>query len=273
MLRNYKIGFIGAGNMTEAIVRGITTKTNPALIAVSDINEARLDMFKTQYKVGQANIDNKRTVDFCDILFIATKPQIIPDVLDELKDDIGDRLVVSIAAGVQCPTIESHLPEGTRVVRVMANTPALVMTGATAVCAGSHATDDDVDLIKSIFELVGVCVVVKEDRMDAITGLSGSGPAFVYMFIDALSDGGVNMGLTRANATLLAAQTVMGAAKMVLETGVHPCQLKDNVTTPAGTTIKALHAMDKAGFRPAVIDAVEAATLKSRELGKTKKDD
>jgi len=272
MLENCKIGFIGAGNMSEAIIKGLSKNIDTRNIAVADINEARLDMFKTKYHVGKATLDNKELVEFADIIFLATKPQVIPPVLESLKNEITDKLVVSIAAGVKCATIESFISKSSRVVRVMPNTPALVMTGASAVAAGNRATEDDVEIIKEIFEMVGVCVVVPEDRMDAITGLSGSGPAFVYMFIDALSDGGVNMGLTRANATLLAAQTVMGAAKMVLETGTHPCQLKDNVTTPAGTTITALHAMDKAGFRPAVIDAVEAATLKSIELGKTDKD-
>ncbi len=145
----------------------------------------------------------------------------------------------------------------------MPNTPALVGMGASGICKGAHATSDDIDLVQAMMETIGVCVVVGEDRMDAITGLSGSGPAYVYTFIDALADAGVNMGLTRVNATKLAAHTVMGAAKMVLETGIHPMQLKDNVTTPpAGTTICALHELDRGGFKSTVMNAVEAATKK-----------
>lgn len=272
MLAKFKIGFIGAGNMAEALLKGMLVAAGPLDVAVSDLDARRLDVFRNQYGVEGVTKDNRKVVDYADVVILAVKPQIIPGILDEVKDLLTkDKLVVSIAAGVTTGTIESHLGEGARVVRVMPNTPALVMMGAAGVCKGKHATSEDIELVQAMLDTVGISVVVGEDRMDAITGLSGSGPAYAYIFIDALADAGVNMGLTRVNATLLAAQTVMGAAKMVLETGVHPCQLKDNVTTPAGTTICALHELDRGGFRSTIMNAVEAATLKSAKLGKTSK--
>jgi len=267
MFSKYKIGFIGGGNMAEALVKGMLNAAGPLEIAVSDMNTKRLEVFKTQYGIDAVSKDNRKVVEFADIIILAVKPQIIPDVLEEVKDIVKGKLVVSIAAGLTTATLESNLEEGAKVVRVMPNTPALVMCGASGICKGANSDYDDLEIVQSMLDTVGVCVIVGEDRMDAITGLSGSGPAYVYTFIDSLADAGVNMGLTRVNATLLAAQTVMGAAKMVLNTGVHPCQLKDNVTTPAGTTICALHELDRGSFRSTIMNAVEAATLKSAKLG------
>lgn len=270
MISKYKIGFIGAGNMAEALVKGMLSSAGPLDIAVSDINTHRLDIFRNQYGVEGVTKDNRKVVDYAELIILAVKPQLIPEILSDVKDLISEnKVIVSIAAGVTTETLESLLPEGARVVRVMPNTPALVGLGAFGICKGHNATSDDIELVQNMLETTGVCVVVGEDRMDAITGLSGSGPAYAYIFIDALADAGVNMGLTRVNATKLAAQTVMGAAQMVLETGVHPCQLKDNVTTPAGTTICALHELDRGGFRSTVMNAVEAATLKAKKLGET----
>jgi len=271
MITKFKIGFIGAGNMAEALCKGMLNAAGPLDIAVSDMNTHRLDIFRNQYGVEVAK-DNRKVVEYADVIILAVKPQIVPHILEEVKDLITkDKLVVSIAAGVMTESIEKHLAEGSRVIRVMPNTPALVMLGASGICKGMSATPDDIELVETMMNTVGVSVVVGEDRMDAITGLSGSGPAYVYTFIDALADAGVNMGLTRVNATKLAAQTVMGAAKMVLETGIHPCQLKDNVTTPAGTTICALHELDRGAFRSTVMNAVEAATKKAAKLGKENK--
>ncbi|PLX69837.1 MAG: pyrroline-5-carboxylate reductase [Denitrovibrio sp.] len=271
MIDQYKIGFIGAGNMAEALCKGMLSAAGPLDIAVSDLNTIRLDVFRNQYGVEGISKDNKKVVEFADVIILAVKPQIIPEILKDVKDLItGDKLIVSIAAGVTTETIESLIYDGVRVVRVMPNTPALVGLGASGICKGAHATSDDIDLVETMMNTIGSCVVVGEDRMDAITGLSGSGPAYVYTFIDALADAGVNMGLTRVNATKLAAQTVMGAAQMVLETGIHPMQLKDNVTTPAGTTICALHELDRGGFKSTVMNAVEAATKKAAKLGKVK---
>lgn len=272
MIAKFKIGFIGAGNMAEALLKGMLNAAGPLEVAVSDLDTKRLELFRTQYGVEGITKDNRKVVSYADVIILAVKPQIVPTILDEVKDLITtDKLIVSIAAGVTTDTIANHLVEGARVVRVMPNTPALVMLGAAGICKGKYATPEDIELVQTMLDTVGISVVVGEDRMDAITGLSGSGPAYAYIFIDALADAGVNMGLTRVNATMLAAQTVMGAAKMVLETGVHPCQLKDNVTTPAGTTICALHELDRGGFRSTVMNAVEAATLKSAKLGKTNK--
>ncbi|ADD68286.1 pyrroline-5-carboxylate reductase [Denitrovibrio acetiphilus DSM 12809] len=271
MLSKNKIGFIGGGNMAEALLKGMLSSAGPLDVAVSDLNTNRLEMFRTQYGVEAITKDSKKVVEYADVIIFAVKPQVIPEILDEIKDLVADKLIVSIAAGVLTASIESHLNEGARVVRVMPNTPALVGMGASGICKGSNATPEDIELVQTMMETIGVCVVVGEDRMDAITGLSGSGPAYVYTFIDALADAGVNMGLTRVNATTLAAQTVMGAAKMVLETGIHPCQLKDNVTTPAGTTICALHELDRGAFRSTVMNAVESATKKAAKLGKLNK--
>lgn len=269
---NKKIGFIGAGNMAEAFVKGMLKAAGPLDLAVSDLNTLRLDVFRNQYGVEAVTKDNRKVVEYADVIILAVKPQIIPAILDEVADLVSsDKLIVSIAAGVTTATIENHLPDGTKVVRVMPNTPALVGLGAFGICKGNNATSENVEIVETMMNTVGISVVVGEDRMDAITGLSGSGPAYVYTFIDALADAGVNMGLTRVNAVKLAAQTVMGAAVMVLETGIHPMQLKDNVTTPAGTTICALHELDKGAFKSTVMSAVEAATKKAEKLGKTSK--
>lgn len=271
MISKYRMGFIGAGNMAEALLKGMLVAAGPLDVAVSDLNTNRLDVFRNQYGVEGVSKDNRKTVDYADVIILAVKPQIIPEVLREVRDLVTkDKLIVSFGAGVTTETIEKYLDEGSRVVRVMPNTPALVLLGASGICKGSGASSEDIELVQTMMDTVGISVVVGEDRMDAITGLSGSGPAYVYTFIDALADAGVNMGLTRVNATKLAAQTVLGAATMVLETGIHPMQLKDNVTTPAGTTICALHELDRGGFKSTVMNAVEAATLKAAKLGKVK---
>ena len=272
MISKNKIGFIGGGNMAEALLKGMLSAAGPLDVAVSDLNTNRLELFKTQYGVDAITKDNKKVIEYADVIILAVKPQIIPVILEEVKELVTtDKLIVSIAAGVLTGSIEGHLNEGTRVVRVMPNTPALVGLGATGICKGANATSEDIELVEKMMNTIGISVVVGEDRMDAITGLSGSGPAYVYTFIDALADAGVNMGLTRVNAVKLAAQTVIGSAKMVQETGIHPMQLKDNVTTPAGTTICALHELDKGAFKSTVMSAVEAATKKAALLGKTSK--
>ena len=203
-----------------------------------------------------------------DIVLIAVKPGIVPIAVAEIAPSIdSSKLVVSIAAGVPSAKIESLLPAGVPVVRVMPNTPALVGEGASALAAGSSATQEHLDIVKAMLGAVGKAVVVDEKLIDAVTGLSGSGPAYVYLMIEALSDGGVKAGLPRAVAVELAAQTVLGSAKMVLETGEHPAKLKDDVTTPGGTTIAGLAELERGGVRIALIEAVEAAAKRSRELG------
>jgi pyrroline-5-carboxylate reductase len=178
------------------------------------------------------------------------------------------QLIISIAAGVPTVKIETAFAKPVRVVRVMPNTPALVLAGAAGLCAGSRATSEDLDVARTLFDALGRTVVVSEALMDAVTGLSGSGPAYIFVLIEALADGGVKMGLAREAALTLAAQTVYGSAKLLLETGLHPAELKDRVASPAGTTIAGLQALEEQAFRGAIIGAVERATLRSRELGR-----
>ncbi len=264
-----KIGVIGGGKMGEALCKGILNArlSIPGNIMISDVIAERCKILsqETGIKTTQNNHD---VAVFADVIILAVKPQTMNDVLNNLKDVITHQhLVVSIAAGIPIGFIESRLPAGIRVIRVMPNTPCLIGASATVFAAGKHATNADGQLVSIIFNAVGKAFQLDEKHLDAVTGLSGSGPAYVYMFIEALSDGGVKMGLPRDIATTLATQTVLGSAKMVLETGQHPAQLKDAVTSPGGTTIDGLSKLEEGGFRSAVINTVEAATLKSKKLG------
>jgi pyrroline-5-carboxylate reductase len=196
------------------------------------------------------------------------KPQMLPAVLSELGPILAHALVISIAAGVTIRTIAEQIAGAMRVVRAMPNVPALVREGMTALALGSAVSEDDSRLARRLFEVVGRVVLVEERLMDAVTGLSGSGPAYIFQAIEALADGGVMMGLPRQTAELLAAQTVLGSARLVLESGVHPAQLKDRVASPGGTTIAGLHQLEEGGFRATLMAAVEAATIRSKELGR-----
>jgi pyrroline-5-carboxylate reductase len=267
-----KIAFLGSGNMAEALVKGLLAAgaSTAAEIVCAEPREDRRRELQQRYAVRTVS-SNREAVAAADLVLLSVKPQVIDAVLDEISPEVAaTKLVVSIAAGVPIAAIAKRLPEGTRIIRTMPNTPALAGAGAAALAAGPHATPADLALAKQIFEAVGTAVVVPEPLLDAVTGLSGSGPAFVYLFIEALSDGGVKAGLARAEALQLAAQTVLGSAKLVLESGEHPGRLKDQVTSPGGTTIAGVHALEKAGFRGAVMDAVEAAARRSRELGEKK---
>jgi pyrroline-5-carboxylate reductase len=264
-----QIAFIGAGNMSTALIRGLIGSglcVKERVIA-SDVSQPQLDAL-TRAQAIKVTTDNAAAVRGADIVVLATKPQVFATLLPELAKLLDSRsLVISIAGGVPIAVIESQLAPRTRVIRAMPNTPALIGLGATAIAAGNHATSADMELAARIFNSVGRCVRVDEHLLDAVTGLSGSGPAYAFVMIEALADAGVNMGLTRADAQLLAAQTLLGAAKLVLESGEHPGQLKDRVTSPGGTTIAGLQALESHGIRSALIDAVEKATLRSKALG------
>ena len=264
-----KITFIGGGQMAEAMIGGLLLgQVCPAeSIWATDPVAERRDRLKSQFgiRVGPAN---REAVAWADVVVLAVKPQTIPAVLSELGPILAHALVISIVAGVTIRTISEQMAGAMRVVRAMPNTPALVREGMTSLAVGAGVSDDDVRLVRTIFEAVGLVVLVEERLMDAVTGLSGSGPAYVFQAIEALADGGVMMGLPRQTAELLAAQTVLGAARLVLESGVHPAQLKDRVASPGGTTIAGLHQLEQGGFRAALMAAVEAATIRSKELGR-----
>ena len=262
------IGFIGAGNMAEAMIRGLLRGGHfvPSQITASGPREERMRELHDSYGI-KATTDNHASAK-AQIVVLSVKPQILSRVLDEVAKSISaEALVISIAAGVPVATIQERLARGARVVRAMPNTPALVDAGATAIARGEHARDSDLDDAKRIFDAVGITVTLEESQLDAVTGLSGSGPAYVFLILEALSDAGVKVGLSRRTAQLLAAQTVLGSAKLLLETNEHPGRLKDMVTSPGGTAITGLHTLEEGGIRTTLMNAVEAATKRSKELG------
>ena len=266
-----RIGFIGGGKMAEALAKGIINARLSSVdkIIASDVDNKRCQILEKDTGIKTTQ-ENKKVTSESDIIILAVKPNIIGSILKELKNDITPKhLVVSIAAGIPLDFIESALNKGCRVVRVMPNTPCLVGETAAGYALGKAATQDDGELVGEILNAVGKSYLLEEKHLDAVTGLSGSGPAFVYTVIEALSDGGVKMGLPRDISTKLAAQTVLGSAKMVLESGMHTGELRDFVTSPGGTTIAGLHALEKGSIRNVLIDAVETATKKSKRLGKT----
>jgi pyrroline-5-carboxylate reductase len=268
MLKGKTIGFIGGGNMAEALVKGLLAGgISKKSILVAEPQAARRSYFAKTYGIKCLEV-NQEVVASSNVVILAVKPQIATAVLKGTVIPKGaDKLIISIMAGVRIETMESGLPKGARAIRVMPNTPALALQAASAIAPGANATAEDLALARSIFELVGKAWIVDEKLMDAVTGLSGSGPAYVLTFIEALSDAGVKNGLSRDIATGLAAQTVFGTAKLLMETGEHAAVLKEKVTSPGGTTIAGLHMLEKEGFRGTVINAVDAATARSRELG------
>jgi len=267
-IREKRVGFVGGGNMGEALVRGLTkTGLLPAEhLMMADVRTERLDELKRLYGVSVAS-DNVTLVRRSDVILLAVKPQILGAVLDEIAPATPGKLLISVAAGVSTSEIRRHLPPGTRMIRVMPNTPALVLEGATAIAYAAGLEDGDMDTARQIFEAVGRVVVLDESMMDAVTGLSGSGPAYIALVVEALADGGVRVGLDRKTAMTLAMQTVLGSARLLIETGMHPGQLKDMVSSPGGTTIAGIHTLEIGGLRRTLIDAVERATHRSRELG------
>lgn len=269
LLHDQLIGFIGAGNMAEALVRGLVRggHVQGSSILASTPREERRAALAAAYQIAVTG-DNAEVGRAAAVLVLAVKPQILPRVLREIAADIRpDALVISIAAGIGTETIEAALPTGVRVVRAMPNTPALVAAGATAISGGARVTERDLATAKAIFDAVGMTVILEENQLDAVTGLSGSGPAYIFLILEALADAGVKVGLSRRNAQRLAAQTVMGSAKLLLDTDEHPGKLKDMVTSPGGTAIAGLHTLEQGGLRTTLINAVETATKRARELG------
>ena len=270
MLNNKKIAIIGTGNMGEALVGGlvVSQSSKPQNIICSDISQDKLDHVKSKFKV-RTTTNNLKAVAEADIVIYAVKPQIMAATLAETAAKLDmSKLVISIAAGVPLAAMEACISKDLRLIRVMPNIAAFVKEAASAIAAGAHATKEDVGLAMEIFNSVGKCIFLKENYlMDAITGLSGSGPAYIFLIVDALADAGVKMGLSRQDSLFLAAQTVLGAAKLLIETQEHPGQLKDRVTSPGGTAIAGLATLESGGLRTTLINAVEAATLRSKELG------
>ena len=269
-LKGKRVGFVGGGNMGEALIRGLLgANLVPAdLMAATDVRTERTAQLTKQFGIT-AHADNARLVREADVVILAVKPQIMAGVLSEIAAAVTARhLLISIAAGVATSTIRTALGKDARIIRVMPNTPALVLQGAAAVAKGQGLGPDDLAIAEEIFGAVGRVVVLDEELMDAVTGLSGSGPAYVAIVVESLADGGVKMGLDRATAMTLATQTVLGTAQLLLETGMHPGSLKDMVSSPGGTTIAGISALEEGGLRATFIRAVERATLRSRELGR-----
>ncbi len=270
MLSGKKIGFIGGGNMAEALTSGLVLSeaAKPEDIICSDVRVEPLVDLQEKYGVNTTT-DNVQVAESSDIIVFATKPQILASVLKETAHALDkSKLIISIAAGVPLAAIESGLQKELRLIRVMPNICAFVKESASAIAAGKYVQNGDIELAKAIFDSVGVSVFIQENiLMDAFTGLSGSGPAYVFLIIDAMADAGVKMGLSRKDSLLLSTQTVMGSAKLLLESSEHPGQLKDRVTSPGGTSIAGIHTLEKGGLRTTIIDAVETATNRSKELG------
>jgi pyrroline-5-carboxylate reductase len=261
-----KLGIIGAGVMAEAILSRLLTQKiyEPNTVLVSEPQQQRQEFFKQKYQVNVTS-DN-RSVANSEVILLAIKPQVLGTVLADLSEIPSSTLIISILAGVPLKRLEESFPDHP-IIRVMPNTPATVGAAMTAIAPGQQVQSHHLDLTKTIFCAIGEVVEVSESLMDAITGLSGSGPAFVAIMVEALADGGVAAGLPRAIASELALQTVLGTAQL-LQTGIHPAQLKDQVTSPGGTTIAGVAQLEKQGFRSAVIEAVTAAYKRSQELGK-----
>ncbi|MFL0252188.1 pyrroline-5-carboxylate reductase [Clostridium neuense] len=266
-----KIGFIGCGNMAQAMIKGIVKSkdVSPENIFVSNPSEEKLKSIKRECGVNVTH-DNKKVALNSDILILAVKPNKYSDVIKEIKDEVSRRaIIVTIAAGISIDKVRLFFKsDDVKVVRTMPNTPALVGEAMTALCVSDNIKEEEVDLIRNLFDTFGKTEIIEERLMDVITGLSGSSPAYVYMFIEAMADGAVLQGMPREKAYKIAAQSVLGAAKMVLETKKHPGELKDQVCSPGGTTIEAVYYLEKSNFRASVMGAVDKCTEKSKEMAK-----
>ena len=269
MLNDRRIAFIGAGNMASALIHGLSSSGAAARerIVATDVRAEALAELQARHGIATTPY-NRSAASSADLLVLCVKPQVLPAVLAELRGHLGGAaLVVSIAAGVPTAVIERGLGEGVRVVRAMPNTPALVLAGATAIAPGSAATEADLALARALFASVGVVEEVQEPLLDAVTGLSGSGPAYVFLLVEALTAAGVDVGLSASTSAALAAQTVYGAAKLLHESGETPEALRRKVTSPGGTTQAGLERLAERGFADVLRDAVERATARAKELG------
>ena len=268
ILKKKKIGWIGGGNMAYAMVSGIL-QVDPGIhknLMVSDPNEGKRLSFEKDFRV-QAVKSNKTVIEHSEILILAVKPHKCGEVLDEIKVmEKENLLVISIAAGVTMKYLQDHLGPKAKVVRTMPNTPVQVQAGMTLVTPNANVTPKELQEVRAIFESIGKVDEIEEKYLDAVAAISASGPAYVYMFIEALGDGGVLKGLPRKQSYEIAAQAVLGAAKMILETGKHPGDLKDMVCSPGGMTIEAVYALERNHFRASIIEAVEICTDKSKKL-------
>jgi len=273
MLKEKKIGIIGTGNMGEALIDGLlhSRSSVPENIICSDVKKEKLKTVREKYGIT-SKTNNPDVVKASDIIIYAIKPQIMTKILKETADFLdSSKIIISIAAGVPLSAIESCLNKELRLVRVMPNIAAFVREGASAIAPGGHTSEGDLKIAKAIFDSVGKSVIIEESLMDAITGLSGSGPAYIFLIVDALADAGVKMGIARDDALFLSSQTVLGAAKLLMDTKEHPGKLKDKVTSPGGTAIVGLHTLEEGGLRTTLINAVEAATNRAKELGEMMK--
>jgi pyrroline-5-carboxylate reductase len=269
MLSDETVAVIGAGNIGRALIGGMIESEliAPQQVIATRRTESALEDMAEEFPGLQTSTDNVAAVEEASVVLLTIKPQSRAEVVTNIRDHIGrDVLVVSVLAGITTERLQLGFGQDQPVVRAMPNTPALVDAGATALAAGTYATAAHVTIARQIFEAVGEVVTVPEEHMDAVTGLSGSGPAYVYMFIEALTDAGVKQGMSRADAAKLSAQTVYGAAKLAIETGKHPAILRDEVTTPGGTAIAAVSSLEQHGLRTMLINAVGTATQRSKEL-------
>ncbi len=273
MLKDRRVGFVGTGNMGEALIKGLLHGhvCKPEQIFCSDTRPERLKAIRETYGV-KGSPHNLEVVKHSDILILAVKPQIMKQVISEVSKYLElSKLIISIAAGVPLDAIESCAKKKLKLIRVMPNICVSVREGVSAIAGGRHIDKDDLMTAKTIFDSVGKSLFIEENLLDAVTGLSGSGPAYIFLIIDSLADAGVKMGLARGDALILAAQTVLGAAKMLIETGEHPGRLKDLVTSPGGTAIAGLHTLEEGGLRTTLMNAVEMATQRAKVLGEMMK--
>jgi pyrroline-5-carboxylate reductase len=269
MLKDKRLAIIGAGNMAEALLKGLLQAdvVTPQNVVATGPRQERLDDLTARFGI-QTTRNNSEAVALADIVLLSVKPQILDRVLSEIAAALPPQaLIISVAAGVPIDAIAARLNPHAKICRSMPNTPARVGAGATAIAGGTYVDENDMACVQEIFKAVGFVTQVDETQLDAVTGLSGSGPAYVFMIIEALADAGVKVGLPRYKALALAAQTVLGSAKLLIETGEHPGVLKDSVTSPGGTAIAGLHTLEEGGLRTTLINAVVAASKRAQELG------